>query len=332
MRTSLLVATLLTLPTLAHAERWLDDATLDFSLDEKDGGSYVKPDLTIWGAVGSDDAVRLDLKRGGKTIASERCGRLAGTTDESSGLEVSSVDGCTTTPKPLTPGEYTIDVVYVDDATDKETLMRSVKKTAVQVGDDKGHLEFLDHDTLGLAYLRILKDGPDLHWFHSFGGERCDDNIDQPTVRCSVDGKRLELGSGIMNKGILKEIDWRVGKTTGCLGWAHYRMSLEIESVTEHDGAWVCELRSKGDPIRRMKFAVKGGKVVPHKLQSAPDGIRLGPDRWFVEQEWPATHGEFSVQPSAIKATVMGRAWPAGAAAVLGGLPKATGPARLNGK
>lgn len=79
--------------------------------------------------------------------------------------------------------------------------------------------------------------------------------------------------------------------------------------LEDHPGAWECQWRVSGRPIRTFRWTVRDGAIQPHAEELA--GLRFGPNVHFVET---VIHGESiidqRVDPAAVRAGgFYGRAW-----------------------
>jgi hypothetical protein len=318
---------------------FVDDSTLRFHL-VRDGEKYSWDGrLVLWGKLNRGDAVRLDTKRGGRRVAQQRSGNLD-VSDDPSGLKWAVIGTKWTQAGSAMfdaqAGDYTVDIVYVNGDTDKETVLRTVTIPVVRYQDGNDvRFQSTHDDWLGMAKLEIPETATDpmrLHFHRSYGdSETNDSGLRNPQIRCSIDGQRLnqELGEDVGTDDTfeLQANDVRTGSKKW--GWARHQVILQnvrfrYEStpgmkyegiqMSQRPGAWSCEIRNDGKVLRTLSWTVNAdGNIALHPAQQGPAGLRLAPRRYFVESTFPSPDkADTSFQPDIVRQRVMGVAWPAG--------------------
>jgi hypothetical protein len=337
---------------------YVDDSSLFLSLhtavDSAARKSAYQFDTAGWlrgtTVIPKQDAIRVDWKQGGKVLASQRCQFTDFDDDGKSGGFRCELEKATLTAA----GNIDVDISYVDDRADTTTVVRTLKVTVnryfVWSGMD-GNKPI--HDT----YYQV--DGSDLlggNWlwlggamnvkFLTWMSRDKNDRINNLGLRCSVNGKMLPddlpAWAGYQTDLVAgRSRHWAGGSAEDekVRGWVRMEVSAELYRgprgnqfknepkmiyLTEHAGAWSCQLRDQGTVLREWKFTVDAkGDVVRHAEQA---GWPLHPNMRFVETTFSKAAWDEVFNPDAIKKSVMfGRPWsnPASLKGMFDALPPA---------
>ncbi|MDY0003777.1 MAG: hypothetical protein RBU30_20940 [Polyangia bacterium] len=357
----------------APAKRLLDDTSLSVFLTSRVHGdpekSYyefeVKAGLYGGGAaLGKQDAVIVNWKKGAKVLASQRC-----SVDVDEGGKTGSFYCKHDKTKLSADGKLQVEILYVDDRAEQKELLKTLN---IQVGrwyywtgmngrkpKHRIHYQVIGDDLLGTTYLFKSDGGSglprlELITWVSRDNDRNESNL-KGVLRCTVNGKALptdidvtlkshQSAIQVVNRAHLKAppegetlYQWKKMLLITQIYWGptavrkNYSNPNSMVFLSEHAGAWACKWRVDGTNLREFRFTVEpGDKIKPHAEQSGPNGLRLGKDLYFVETYFPTPVWDFVFNPAAIKATgAWGRPWanPAAMKAMLGALPKAKGTA-----
>jgi len=234
MKIAGLTALMMALASVAQAQPVVDDAFTHFVVENHstsrngrpvDEGWALVASFRLFGSVAPRSALRFVLKKGNREIARTTCEGSRGQWNRNiaRGPETFFVSNCIDRAQRITDtGDFTVDVVFLDDATDAETTLRTLKlrvATAERVGGTGEPIEphhFVDHSPEVLGTVMHLQNMGAVAY-------HADTRSDLPipgsnnqvvmyvpatpnggaqgslgaytNVRCTVDGQRLEMPS-----------------------------------------------------------------------------------------------------------------------------------------
>jgi len=314
MRTQIALA-LLTVPTLALAAPAakplpaaqhsppviLDEASVQLALVSRSDEGYVfRSHVEMTGFTSKTDTARLEWKQGGKVLATAKC-----SLDREDKYAAGS---CTYDGKPIkAKGEIEADLIYWDDQTEKDYLVRTFKTTVVDLKGQWETWQIVPDDLLASAWMYMGHDDdnnstyrrPTLYLWFSNG-----DNLNDGTLRCMVDGTKkladIELSpqggpdSGEIEadhqpkKGERLTYRWQKSKMLVDVMWGK-RSTLKFDMpktaakdsvLSDNPGKWDCKLRHEGKAIRQLQFTVsKDGMILQDEIQSGKGAIPVVSDR-----------------------------------------------------
>ncbi len=243
---------------------------------KSDAGYGWHSHVQVRGFSSKTDRLRMEWKQGKKLLATVKCD-IGIEGDEASG----SCDNRDTPVKAV--GELTAELIFSDDQTDKDYLVRTYK---VQVVHHKGQWESwggMGDDQLGAAWVwhGNAEAGNSTYrmaqlyiTFASGYGPK------DPQLRCTVDGKKkipdIELGAESGSDTDDTEIDiqpkggkrltyhWYRGKyliniyygKRDTLKWDMGKKLDPDKVLSDNPGKWECNLRSEGKVLRILNFTV----------------------------------------------------------------------------
>lgn len=327
------------LPAAQHTPPIIvDEPTLSIDLGNgPQGEGYVwNFYYELAGVTSKTDRVRLDWKQGGKVIHSVKC-RFQG-----EGGDVQYATGtCENRDKPLkAKGAIEADLIYIDDQTDKEYLVRTLK---LQVVFLKGQWEswgIVPDDTLVPAWIYHAGEDatasgsyrrPSLYITFAAGGSDL-------VLRCTVDGaKKLpdipvsqNSGAGLStkidhqpSKGDRVAYTWNrlvfiIDAYWGKRETLKHGMDKSVEKdrvLSDNPGKWECDLRHDGTVIRQLAFAVdKDGMIKQDEIQTGKNAIPTVSSKVvLIENRFTKDSAKFDnrINPAAMKASMgYGLPWP----------------------
>lgn len=341
---ALVVVGALLIPTLAFADKplpasqhsppiILDEPSVNVRpLTQGDRGWNVMAHIEMKGVTSTSDRARLEWKQGGKLLATAKC-QLEFDGDYAMG----NCDDRDTNIK--VTGDVTADLIYSDDKTDKEYLVRTFKITIVHL---KGQWETwgsLADDTLGAAFMYEghEKDNngtyrrPTLYMTFANANTPPD-----PGLRCTVDGKALdndikldaetgadtqdlELDHQPKNNGKRLTFHWSRSKLLMDIYWGK-RETLSNPKDThaalvDHPGKYECNLRSEGHVLRTISFVVNAdGMIQNDEMNTGKNAIPMISDREvMVDMRMGKDAAQFDtrINPAAMKKSLeFGLPWP----------------------
>lgn len=381
---ALALAPLSALAQQSPAPRYIDETELEVRLlnqsGANDAGAYhLHVEGTVYERIGASDAVRVDVKVGSRTLASRRC-EFGSARDDDGGA--GRLD-CTIETDLTAMGPVRVDLVYMDDQDDSATLFRTLNLRVVRFWSWEGmngnrprhraQFQVVGDDLLGAAYGYHIGESVDLNrgrgqmqfyfWTSSgrSGARNLPANLNNATLRCSVDGTRLhDLEAGTQTTGSSYDVQNRVFTTRAPqdedveswtwnrvvirpygMWWGSHadavRRNIDTEPeaarsliMGDHPGAWVCDLRAAGRVVRQFRFTVGAdGRMMQHPELVGPGAMRVVPGVTMVDMRFArANDFDFSFQPAAIRASApYGRPWtnPEAVREMLGALPPAVG-------
>lgn len=281
--------------------------------------------------------MRVEWISKGKVVANQRC--AMNVEGDTGSLE------CDWKGAPLkAQGDVTVNLIYVDDQTEKEYLLRTMEVKVVPFTwmKERNYQILLD-DTLDVAYA----------WHRFYGGEnRNQDNnlyfffwmanvvtFRDPMLRWSVNGQKVpDFKVSIQTNGYEIEALYHVNGDERRYRWSpmrfyperlwfgtreevskHHRVNDEdiargeMRILAEMAGDWDCMLRAEGKPIRQFMFKVNDkGRIEPSEAQSALGFPKLPPSVVWVDMRIPAkSEFDLRVRPDAMtKSMPYGMPWP----------------------
>ena len=313
------------------------------------------------------DAVKVQWKKGKKTLFSKRCPLVVHGNEGALGIS----DRCWRRDANMTAhGNLLVDIRFVDDSEEKETLIRTLKVPVARYwrvdrvlrgrAVHSPRFQVVGSDLMGLAYAWMAtprKIDPFGDFYLYFWATLANDrgNYDDPSWRCKRDGVAVpEMnvdGSKVVESiaSIKEQDDQQVGKkrVSTWYGWrlmwikpqliwgkrnpqAPSTVSSTRYNISEHPGSYACRLRNRGETVREFTFKVGAdGVVAPHGAQG-PGGLTLRPGAVFVDMKVVPNKAEHSFdQKAARKSVAFGRTWPKSAdvKAHLKGMPRSFGRA-----
>jgi hypothetical protein len=307
----------------------IDDSYVNFDAFDHDDGYGMHATFELDGNGGVSDGVRLEWKQGGKVLATVKCTRDAevhpGTT------RVACED-----PKLLLKavGAIQADLIYVEDASDKQYLVRTFKMTIANWTGQSKHKGFqvLPDDTLGIAYAWINPD-PFKNNFSFKYTTTSKEEGHSSTFRCKVGDKQLDdfklsfggVGGSTIDVDVLKDSGPR-------LSYHYHRTRVDIDdmywgtrdaykgSLTKDKmrfagdtpGDWVCNARLEGKVMRTFSFTIGAdGLIVKTGLETATKNPITLPSGTTVVNMTIPKDVEVHFRPAAVKASYgWGAPWP----------------------
>ncbi len=303
----------------ADPPRYIDESSLWFEAGRSsDGGFFVRSHFEMVNGF-SKDRLNLVVKRGATVLATIECSIGRSKWDKEV-LAYVECDGFKMKPIKAA-GPIEADLVYEEDSTDKQYLLRTIKVNVKAWDKDTFQVE--PDDVLAVAHI-APRPGHGGHsprirfWIANKA------NI-KATLRCSVDGKAITEIEGTLGANDEIQADLVGGKTRqrwtwslaqfDPIGWYYVGTGDSDTNVynTNHPGNWACQLRSNGVTLREFKFTVnKKGDVESAPIQQAKDAPQL-PPRWaLIEMKIPKDTGlDKRIKPAALKASRgFGLPWP----------------------
>jgi len=279
---------------------------------------------TYWmlGAGSASDRVRVEAVQGGKVLAKSDCS--AGWHEEVKGLR-----GECRVEKLKAQGAIELRLIFADDATDKEYLLKSYPLTIRTWKGNGDHYAYLPDDVLALAYFHHADDGYNTPIFDFWSTEQY---LSSKTsgFRCTVDGKKIpdieaSISNDILSKGNeLIQARHLDGKTDVTYVYSHVGAAMRASwgpskenktypQLIDNPGKWECNLRVEGKVLRIFTFTVtKEGKVEPSELQKTAKVWRTFPGQVLVDMKIPKDAAfETRMRNDAMKKSVgFGTSWP----------------------
>jgi hypothetical protein len=275
--------------------------------------------------IARDSAFRFVYKQGGRTLLTVTCNGRP--TYRAAYLPTNPPDGftvanCTNAEKLMdAAGEVSVEVTFIDDGTDKEHLVATHTVEVVRIRKENHARKEQPADYIVNQYgasAVVLLDQVGRGQHHVFGamdGNEASGSAPQSevnlvflrasgaspnsdvTLRCSVDGTRLDFGNARIRASIVQERSSRAiqalsdGRNAVQEPFHYtadrYRLPIyfgEVEGMgvrlEDHPGRWECSLRdSERRPIRDFAFSVAGGLIQPHAEEKSglhfPAGVHL---------------------------------------------------------
>jgi hypothetical protein len=320
----------------ANPPLYVDESSTIFYLGGNDEGYGVVAKLDMVNGATSD-RVRLEVKKAGKLLQKVECS-LNGRRDFAGQVHVECSN--LQAPKKLTvTGPIEAELIYEDDKTDKEYLLRTFKVNVKHWNKPTWQIEA--DDLVATAYLvpSPAQTGEDAVLRFWTTGNRGFSAV----LRCTVDGKPINDLDGSVtddesfDADILsgnKRTTWLWTKSSFHSTWWKVaapkgdKPSSDYAYLNQHPGTWECQLRRSGITVREFKFTVNAkGEVESHPMQQAPDAAPLVPRFALIEVRIPKDNGlDQRIKPDALKKSRgFGLPWPKhdSVKAVLAALPPA---------
>jgi hypothetical protein len=356
LATALAAATPLLAPAVATAapapttRRFIDEARWQARIEDSSEGYHIWFSGWVNGVTSPTDALRIELVQKGKVIGSMRCNIQPAEGDKLGWAECRSDANKLMTAT----GDLVLRVVYIDDQTETEEVIRTFqwKVVAYDPGRGNGEVDFalMGDDLLGTAYA--------FHRATEGSGSKYDLEIFTWTagalgagtyqLRCTVDGKRLadidtyvgaegQFGGSVLKNNEYTNYVWSraqiiprelVWGTTEEVAKA-YALRTPPLAMGAHPGEWSCDLRSEGKVQRTFKFPVGAdGRIKAHPSESAPGAPPLMAGVTMIDVYLGKDARDVRIRPDAIrKSHSFGLPWARNerTEAVLEALPKASG-------
>jgi len=277
----------------------LDEASVSLSLGtQSDQGYSFRAYVEMSGFSSKTDTARLEWKQSGKLLATAKC-KLS-RDNNGNGSYVTGY--CEYDGTPLkAKGDIEADLIYWDDQTEKDYLVRTFKAKAY---DFKGQWEtwqIFPDDALGSAWAwqGYEHAGDSTYrrvsfyiWFTT--GEY----LNEGTLRCTVDGTKkladIPLSPQGGSEAVTIEADvqplngeriqykWQKMNLMADVLWGQ-RSTLQYDMpktqpkdtvLSDNPGKWECNLRHEGKTIRQLIFNVgKDGMIAQDEMQNGPGAI-----------------------------------------------------------
>ena len=344
---TLLVLAITSLPSIAFADAKplpasqhtppikFDEASVSIELNgQSDAGYNFHSHMELNGLTSKTDRVRLDWKSGGKIVASAKC---------NIGMEDGYAAGsCDYRDKAIkATGAITAELIYSDDQSDKDYLVRTFKLTVVHLKGQWESWQIVPDDTLASAWMYMGHDDdnnstyrrPTLYVTFATG-----ENLNDGVLRCTAEGKKIpdialssQSGSDTEDieldhqpkKGARQTYHWNRMKLLAEVLWGK-RDTLKYDMKDKHPkdgvlsdnpGKWECNLRHDGKVIRVIKFVVnQDGMIQQDEMQTGKNAIPSVTDRVvLVEVQLTKDSATFDkrINPAAMKKSMgFGLPWP----------------------
>lgn len=290
-----------------------------FEAKQDDGHYYLSASARVFGGSHSrDSAFKFVVKQGRAALGQWTCrGRLTSRTRTNSSNRpnmLTAVD-CKDRDLELTQsGSLTVEVYYIDDNTDEEHLVGEhtldVRQLEV-VGNRTDNANFVvNHHGQSAFGLLVQTQARGNHYFGERASSTNDvsvvfqrspgENIRGVSVRCRVDGERIEFTTSSVSHTVVRERSTVAsevrqqgnGTETESVAFERRRYQLPVTfgdedatggatNLSAHPGRWECALRdNERRTVREFSFVVTGGVIQPHPEQlngglQLPGGVVL---------------------------------------------------------
>jgi len=321
------------LPGSQHSPAvFVDEPVTWLQLVTRTGLGYgFKAAIGVQGVGSKSDQLRLDWKQKGKVLASAKCRFDVEDKYAAGDCDFDPSDGKKLTAK----GAIDAELIFVDDKEGKEYLVRTFKVNVASWKDaDSTQYQILADDVLTTAWI-----------WHSNADERRSEqyhrptlylwfatvaSLDNPTLRCTVDGKKLaddiEVSPGTSSTGKIVADYMPKGKPRQTITWEQSKLSPKLVWgkkdgnntdakavwLADSPGKWDCELRSGGKAVRQLLFTVSDGKIVQNEIQSGKNSIPTVDGVSLIDVRIPKdAKFDERIQPTAMKKSMaFGLPWP----------------------
>lgn len=310
--------------------------------------------------VARGSAFKFVVKKGRRTLATTVCEGTLNWRGESQGPpDRFLVGGCIDREQPITEaGALEVEVRFLDDATGEETLVRThpldVRKVQRQrLAGNEGAAHFFVNLHAEAAVMLVeqvpmglRRSGAEAGGRNGSAADRNnvyvswvrspDGNLRDMTLRCDVDGRRIDLGNDDVARAVSgtgntpqtvtqvlrvrgqnnveqEDVGWvwdvvQLPLTFGTGNGAEWTPYIRMEA---HPGRWECHLRRPDRRVvRRFAFTVGAdGRIEPHAEERA--GLVLHPDTHLADGVIPDDSPvDARTDPSATRrGAFYGRAW-----------------------
>ena len=296
--------------------------------DDKKGYN-LRAFVAILGFASNTDRARIELRKGGKIFATVPCDLR---------VDGSYAHGeCEYKDKPLTPtGEIEGELIYTDDQTEKDYLVRTFRMTIVHLVGQYDAWSNAPDDVLAAGWMVLGHEDsgndelrrPDLYLWST--GE----SLPKPTLRCVVNGTKKipdielsESGGGQQitidhqpKNGPETRVTWRRLSLMLRVYWGK-RDTVENRTIepdmafSDNPGKWECSMRNGGKTLRLLNFTVDAdGMLVQSEMQSGKNPIPVFSNRVVLidmRLGKDAASFEKRINPDAMKRSMgFGLPWP----------------------
>jgi uncharacterized protein YceK len=314
----------------------LDEASALFTLRTRsDEGYDFRAYVEMTGFSSKTDTAHIDLKQNGKVLATAKCG-----IDRDGAYGIGSCEYGGTPLK--VKGELEADLIYWDDQTEKEYLVRTFKMTAYHFKGQWETWQIFPDDVLAAGYAyqghEFQNDGTyrrvDFYIWFSTG-----DYLNEGTLRCTVNGtkKLADIPLSPQGGSATGTIEADVQPTNGervTYRWQKMDLMADVlwgkRSTLQYDmpktqpkdtvlsdnpGKWECNLRHEGKAIRQLLFTVdNNGMIVQDEIQSGKNSISTVSSRVaLIDLRLTKDSATFDkrINPAAMKKSMgFGLPWP----------------------
>lgn len=304
-------------------------------------GWYLKINLRVFGEYPNRSAFKVVVSRAGKPIATTRCetGRYSNTNGALDESYMNTVDCWRKDTATKEIGLFDVQVFTVNGNTDEEKLVRTYKidvKTVnrVRSGQEAGlappQYYINRHNEAPVSWVQLRpreythylardsrpeRSGANqVEFFYSLSPSEVGKNLPHGYMRCSVNGKRLEMPgpSPFSDQAISRreifytvthqdriapkyqrgteyqdEIGFHIVRLVAPLTWGKGPNRWENRlSLDDLPGSWECSLMNNGDVWRTWKFTVANGRPAMHPEQNG--NINLAYNSYLVDMVIPA--------------------------------------------
>lgn len=304
-------------------------------------GWYLKINLRVFGEYPNRSAFKVVVSRAGKPIATTRCetGRYSNTNGALDESYMNTVDCWRKDTATKEIGLFDVQVFTVNGNTDEEKLVRTYKidvKTVnrVRSGQEAGlappQYYINRHNEAPVSWVQLRpreythylardsrpeRSGANqVEFFYSLSPSEVGKNLPHGYMRCSVNGKRLEMPgpSPFSDQAISRreifytvthqdriapkyqrgteyqdEIGFHIVRLVAPLTWGKGPNRWENRlSLDDLPGSWECSLMNNGDVWRTWKFTVANGRPAMHPEQNG--NVNLAYNSYLVDMVIPA--------------------------------------------
>ncbi|MBA3392457.1 MAG: hypothetical protein H0T89_07435 [Deltaproteobacteria bacterium] len=309
---------------------YLDVPSVWIQIVSRDDSGYgVKAEFRIAGATSSADRVRFDWKSGGKVVGTGTC-----SSDYYADNKIIFAS-CELQKDVKAKGPIDIDVVYIDDADDKEYLVTTLKTTVMNwkgIGKSQ-HWGHTPDDLLATAWIRNSEDSSTFH-VPLFDFWSSANLVGEHQLRCTVDGKKLpdfevHLDNSKASSQTSIESSFTQPKVQRTYAYTHVGMNpgfhygsksdfgsydaSKVRWAIDNPGKWDCMLRMGGKPVRQFMFTVNNkGMIEPSEMQKGKGALPTLPWVALIDMKIPKDNGvEKRIRADALKKSIgFGIPWP----------------------
>jgi hypothetical protein len=279
----------------------LDEPSIYVKLiQHADSGYGFKSHVELVGLTSNKDALRLDWKQNGKVLASANCELSF---EERPTKDFYAYGGCDFTGNVKAIGAVEGELVYRDDQTDKEYLVRTFKMTVRHYKGVVEDWQITPDDVLGAAWIYHGHDSYDdsMHTgsyrrptlYMWFTGDWLNDGF----LRCTVAGKKMpDINLSRQSDASETDIEFIQQPKNGQrvrYVWSKQIFLMDVywgkrdtlrddlgkkvapeKVLADNPGKWECALRHDGKVIRQLAFTVDNdGMIQQDEIQSGKTAI-----------------------------------------------------------
>jgi len=300
--------------------RFLDESSTFLTIGGQDEGYVFRLETQLAGYTSKSDAIRLEWKQGGKTLATAKC-KVSDSRDAKLVALVCDQREQTLKAK----GAIDAELIYKDDGDDHEYLIRTFKVSVVEWA--KKTWQLAADDLLGAAYAidshhQSISQVPRPRFrFWIASGEM----NGTATLRCTVDGAALPDLPASFESTTRLDADILPAKGER-VTWKWTQVEVEANTLMDgakaggsdvalaaHPGAWACLVRLDGRPLRELRFQVTAdGTIASHPMQGAARSAPLAPGVALIDVRIPRDAGiDQRIKPEQLrKSRGFGLPWP----------------------